>query len=357
MTPTDVHPYLHLVPWICDLVAYVVPTAFLAIFVVCAARAIREGSRARARAARAKGADLVPGREAVVHGTVVSDDEAPPWTVDVHQRFGVDPEDSEDAWLETERRQTALPFHLEIAPGRRVRVEPDADARLVGPALETVDTTEATRVRRATLASGTMAIVEGTVATGLDAAASYRGGPGPVLGGPRLLVSTLAPGEPERTRAVGYGVAAAAVLLLGGSCALFVGPLVLGWRGVVVSADVTRRWIDVEQDGDDGPNVRHLVRMRIHRGEPNAGVTFEAEVWESDAGRLSPGTRVAARTIPGGRTAALGRTPTFTPGRAALPIVALLLALAMLVVARRQRTGWWEPPLVERASPPRPRAR
>lgn len=342
----SVYPYLHIVPWLCALAVHLVPAAMALLAATTLARLVRHARAARRLDARAPDTEVTIGRTVVLHGIV----EAPaPVTVDITQQREPHPRDPEElAWVESRRAVTAVPFPLVLASGARLRIEADGSTTLVGPPLQTVAIDERTRLRRAQLVAGDTATVEGTVATGTDPTALFRGAVAPVLRGPGLTIWTIAPGEPHRRRAIAHGVTLGVIAVLLTVAALFsAGPLRLRWSGVPVTAEIIDLGIETQRSSE-GDDVRHILRARILPGQPGAGRIVTEEIWASDYRRLRRGMHLSARVVPRApATARLGEEPTFPAATLVPLLMGLIVALVLVVRARRHQTGWWEPPLVE----------
>lgn len=339
---TDVIPYLHLVPWLSVLLAHVVPAVFAVLAAIAAVQSVRWARRAR------RPSDPSAGGHVEVRGRVEPIGDGAPIVVRIHQRRAPDPHDTESlAWVETSRDMAAQPFLLHVPSGERIRVEADAGTTLIGPELETAESGQKTRVRVARLEPGTRVAVWCAIVQGNDPTASFRGAPAPVLAGPSLVVSTIALGATERSRAAFHALALAGTLVLGAASLPLLGVLWRTYAGETVRADVTRLRVIAPADTEDDASKRHLVRVRIAPGQEHALVAFNEEIWESDWLRLRRGDHVYARVVRGHPSAtSLGRHATIAVGPVALALIALLLAIVLLIAARRHRSGWWEAGLV-----------
>jgi hypothetical protein len=324
------------------------PLAVLGVLVASWLRRRRRAARAAAIEGSAAGAALVPG-ETVVRGVVADVDDGG----DVAVRVTIVQEGAEQdnegswktQWTETGRTTEARPFQLELADGRRLRVEPGAAPRLVDDLEPWEITGPKTRAASARLTRGETVFVGGEIATVKVAEAGYRGGEGPVLRAPRgrpMSLSTHGLAAPEQEAAERLARSARWVALSVLIAQLLALPYwVSAWSGETRPATVERRW---EQEGknDDNRVVKlFFVRYRLAGSDRSV----DEQVNEKGYAMLAEGRVFPVRVSPLETT--IGPHPTLN-GMLVLPtMVALWLLLGLALYGGYRTSSWYERKLDE----------
>lgn len=220
--------------------------AALALAALLATRHLR---RARREAASAVEAPRVDGL-AVIQGVVENDGEDSIVVTVSQERLTYKDKAGVQhiEWREKHRSVIARPFHVRLDAGRRVRVEPD-DKVLLRDALEAPEPVhEYRRLRRVRLRTGERVWVAGRLSgVGAErAAGAYRAGNPTAVMRPglleRMVVSTEAPGDYDRTRAryhLGW-VKALGVILVLTHCVLLFNTTAQMVSGREVTLDIER---------------------------------------------------------------------------------------------------------------------
>jgi hypothetical protein len=339
----SVDPYLHFSATTSLVLAHLVPAAFVALFVVEIVAILRQ-ARSERRLRRAAGPlALEPCDDAIVEGVIAEGCEAPV-AVEITQHLRSDEgRPSDRGWFEVRRRYLCEPFYLELAAGRRIRIEPDDATRFAAPELETLAVDDRTRVRRACLAPGAHLRARGRLVAGHDPGGAFRGQQALVLRaapGLTLAAGPLWPRGRRRTQA-----AALAVL-----CLLALPHYAL-WdyhhmlhRAVPIAVEIT----DLRTTTSQEEGRSRFVSVVVLPGQPHAGHRFEQEVWESDFVTLEPGRHLPARVVVGSpRSATLGASASLRVPLVVPPILSLVFAIVTVIAAARAARPWWEPPLNE----------
>jgi hypothetical protein len=306
---------------------------------------------ASARRAAAGALELRPG-STIVHGIVHTDDAKPAIVVETREagREVQTKSSWSHTWTEQHRSVTVRPFDVVLGDRTRVRVVPHQRLRFIDDMVVTQHDSERMRVRRAELAHGDGAFIEGTLAHELDPRSpdGYRGsGKQWVLRfpeGARPLVSGLALEEPYvRWRRFWAGAS---------SCALVLCVLVAAlsyerfWRfelrGVVVDAEVTDLRHYTTHSTRNGTKQHYVVRARGALPDGTA-VNLEDEIDRDPWVRLQLRSRVAFLVDPESpESHEIGTAPHLESWGAFVGVFVLVLAAFLVGAAHKRRKRWFE---------------
>jgi hypothetical protein len=352
MTPTQGHaPFDDLEPWgygdrdetpvLVFGLELALPVVVLGVMLAGLWTRHLRAARAAAIETSAAHPPLTPG-EAVVRGVVVEVDGGEHAVRVTVLQTGSESKGKhgwKTSWRDHERRTEARPFVIELADGRRLRVEPGSDPRLIDDLepFRRIDAT--TRAASATLERGETVAVRGEIVMARDAQAGYRGGEALVLRPPRgkpMLLSTHDLGAPDR-EAAGHLARWARRLAIGTAIVqLFALPYHASlWFGETRSATIEQRWI-TNVKRKNRVDQEHFVRYRV------AGQTHlvQERVGDEDYPQLTVGRIVPVRVSPIETT--IGPHPTLHGMLAIMPMLGLCALMVYALYGGFRARLWFE---------------
>jgi hypothetical protein len=353
MSPLVLYPDGHLSPLLSMLVCYLldgaVPAAFALVALASWVSHLVLAMRARA-VEQSKGAQA-QGR-AVIRGVVELAQGAPGAVRVEVEQYGAEFLSKgrwAHKWFETGRRTLAHPFYVREESGRRVRVEPGADVKIIDDLDEVTYGASGVRTRAAAISPGEEAYVWGELGTGADPEqeAGYRESrPAPVLRSPRsgvMLIASQPPAARFRATAFVHGMWFLGFVALLGVLQLFT----LYQTIRLVAGETAVGTIVQKRSFTKVKRQQRIWHYEVTTRTPT-GVSFVQEVDSVDFERVREGSSVALVFVPGhSGYELLGDRPTVPSD---LPIGALLLlgsTAAGYVLHRRSLRPWYERKTVE----------
>lgn len=329
------------------------PIAFALVLLGVAVHAglRRRAARRDARAAEAEEA-LEPGRT-MLHGRVASvdaDEGEDAVQLEVHQ-VGVQRRNKNThkvKWTEVDRRVTARPFEVELADGRRIRVEPRPDAtRLVDELAKGEMTAKSQRVRRARLSVGETVYASGVLERAVDAEAGFRGQSMRLVLRPpasgKMLLSTRPLDEAYGWRMYKSITWAVLALMVAGAGAWLVHAPYLTARHA--GFDVGTAVIAYKATEQHDDNTYYLVTVVVAETEQVFREALDPNVYQ----RIARGDRVPVMFHPDYPDyAQIGRRPAMFVGKVLESAVLIGVFFFFAAFMRRSGMPWYaREPLVE----------
>lgn len=354
--PSSLRPLDHLDPGSSLFLAMLVLFSFLGLLAVALMLHTRYRRRARrAQAAFDPHAPLAPG-EAVLYGAVEhARGEELAVRVEVTQG-GTESESSgswSHSWTERDRRVRVRPFYLRHASGRRIRVEPHEEVRLVDDMDGCIRVNLAERIRIAELTPGEQIFAHGVLVPspdpeqrpeGLGYRESAHGLALRPLHG-KMLLSSRPLGDPYARRARRHGIAAILFAILFAGCLLGQLPFWLRhFAGSLRTGEIVEKKV-VESKDDEG-GIVHTYYLWIDLSHRKRVLT--ESVSQLLYRKLEVGHRVPVLTV--GRSlshAQLGNGATIHLVVILVPLILSLIVWLVYSIAANRPVGWWEAPLEE----------
>lgn len=344
-------PYMHLGPTSAVVLGLGFGTGgFLALFCVALLLRFRWSRRATAARERYQPSREMTLGETILEGTVEYEAGA---NHAIRVEISQDGTESENSgvwshtWRERRRSMKVRPFFLRTAEAL-VRVEPDAEVRLIDEADRTVRLNLASRTRIAELTPGERVWAHGILER-RELHESRDETRWVLRPGPGMEISSLPLGERARRRASNYGVIATSIAL---AALLWHGALLWSGyparlvHGVSVTGEIesTEHSISHDEDGDT-----HIYTVTVKATEPQSATraSWTDRIDKDLHDRLERGRPIPVCIVPGGSGHQIGECAAFNVMFLITAIGMHLATIILQVVKARRPIGWFEGPLVE----------